>query len=111
MICEVKLYKAGIVFKEEVVARDYQDARETALARNPNATIIESPQYTKMIDNTCVIYTNGSQECERVAALLRALGGEFHEYKQPHFDQRAFEDEFGSAEYPQVAIGASTLAV
>lgn len=40
MICEVKLYKAGIVFKEEVVARDYQDAREVALARNPNATII-----------------------------------------------------------------------
>ena len=64
-----------------------------------------------MIDNTCVIYTNGSQECERVAALLRALGGEFHEYKlNQHFDQRAFENEFGSdAEYPEVAIGAKHI--
>ena len=60
-----------------------------------------------MIDNTCVIYTNGSQECERVAALLKHLGGEYHEYKlNCHFTQRAFEAEFGEgAEYPQVAIG------
>ena len=40
MVCEVKLYVAGKVFYETVHARDYQDARETALARNPNATII-----------------------------------------------------------------------
>jgi len=40
MICEVKMYKAGKVFVETVHATDYQDARETALARNPNATII-----------------------------------------------------------------------
>jgi glutaredoxin len=60
-----------------------------------------------MIDNTCVIYTNGSQECERVAALLKSLGGEYHEYVLDcHFSQRAFEAEFGKdAEYPQVAIG------
>jgi glutaredoxin len=64
-----------------------------------------------MIDNTCVIYTNGSQECERVAALLKHLGGEYHEYLlDSHFTQRAFEAEFGTnAEYPQVAIGAKHI--
>jgi len=40
MKCEVTLYKAGTVFKEEVIARNYQDAREVALARNPNAKIV-----------------------------------------------------------------------
>ena len=40
MKCEVTLYKAGTVFKEEVIARDYQDARQVALARNPGATIV-----------------------------------------------------------------------
>ena len=40
MKCEVTLYKAGTVFKEEVIAKDYQDARQVALARNPNATVI-----------------------------------------------------------------------
>ena len=40
MKCEVTLYVAGKVFKEEVYARDDQDAREVALARNPNAKVI-----------------------------------------------------------------------
>ena len=40
MKCQVKLFKAGTVFTEEVIAIDYQDARKVALARNPNATII-----------------------------------------------------------------------
>ena len=40
MKCEVTLYVAGKVFKEEVHARDYQEAREVALARNPNAKIV-----------------------------------------------------------------------
>ena len=40
MRCEVKLYVAGTVFTEEVNARDYDDARQTALARNPTATVI-----------------------------------------------------------------------
>ena len=55
-----------------------------------------------------VIYSNGSQECERMAALLKSLGGEFLEYKlNHHFTQRGFEAEFGKgAEYPQVAIGS-----
>ena len=40
MKCEVQLYVAGKVFKEEVYARDYQEAREVALSRNPNAKVI-----------------------------------------------------------------------
>ena len=40
MKCEVTLYKAGTVFKEEVIARDYQDARQVAVARNPGAKIV-----------------------------------------------------------------------
>ena len=40
MRCEVKLYVAGSVFSEEVIARDYQEARQVALARNPNAKVI-----------------------------------------------------------------------
>ena len=61
--------------------------------------------------HTAVIYTNGSQECERVAALLKSLGGEFLEYRlNAHFTQRAFEQEFGpDATYPQVAIGSKHI--
>ena len=40
MVCEVKLYVAGKVFYETVHARDYQEAKKVALARNPNATIV-----------------------------------------------------------------------
>jgi len=40
MKCEVKLYVAGTVFTENVLARDYKEAREVALARNPNARVI-----------------------------------------------------------------------
>jgi hypothetical protein len=37
---EVKLYVAGKVFCENVIARNYQEAREVALARNPNAQVV-----------------------------------------------------------------------
>ena len=40
MRCKVQLFVAGKVFDEIVEARDYKDARETALARNPNAKVI-----------------------------------------------------------------------
>lgn len=40
MKCEVTLYVAGKTFKEIVEATSYQDAREVALARNPNAKIV-----------------------------------------------------------------------
>ena len=42
-----------------------------------------------MIPLTAVIYSNGSQECERAAQLLKSLGGEFLEYRlNKHFTQR-----------------------
>ena len=40
MRCRVQLIVAGQVFNEEVRAVDYQEARQVALARNPNARII-----------------------------------------------------------------------
>jgi hypothetical protein len=40
MKMEVKLYVAGTVFTEQVIARSYDEAKEVALARNPNATVI-----------------------------------------------------------------------
>jgi len=60
---------------------------------------------------TSVIYSNGSQECERISMLLKSLGGEFHEYLLgEHFDQRAFDAEFGKeATYPQVAYGTQHI--
>lgn len=59
------------------------------------------------MDKTVVIYSDGSQECERMASLLRTLGGEFLEYRLgQHFTQRGFEAEFGKeATYPQINIG------
>ena len=59
------------------------------------------------MNETAVIYSNGSQECERISSLLKSLGGEFLEYRlNEHFTQRGFESEFGkSAEYPQINIG------
>tara|TARA_A200000113_G_scaffold660_3_gene694 strand:- start:16758 stop:16994 length:237 start_codon:yes stop_codon:yes gene_type:complete len=57
---------------------------------------------------TAVIYSNGSQECERAAQLLKSLDAEFLEYRlNQHFTERAFTNEFGpKAEYPQIALGA-----
>jgi len=40
MKCKVQLYVAGKVFDEIVHARDYEDARKVALARNPNAKVM-----------------------------------------------------------------------
>ena len=40
MIYVVKLYVGGKVFEEEVQAVNQQDARETALARNPKAKVM-----------------------------------------------------------------------
>ena len=40
MRVKVQLYVAGQTFTEEVRAIDYQEARQVALARNPNARII-----------------------------------------------------------------------
>jgi hypothetical protein len=40
MRCKVQLYVAGKVFYEEVEARNYDDAKRTALARNPTAKVV-----------------------------------------------------------------------
>ena len=37
---KVNLYIAGRVFDEIVQARNYQDAKRTALARNPTAKVV-----------------------------------------------------------------------
>ena len=36
----VKMFSAGKVFEEQVIAGNPQDARAAALARNPHATIV-----------------------------------------------------------------------
>ena len=40
MKCAVKLYVAGKVFEELVYAANYDDARKTAISRNPTARVI-----------------------------------------------------------------------
>ncbi len=40
MKIEVKLYVGGKVFSEIVEAVNYQDARDTAIARNPHARVV-----------------------------------------------------------------------
>ena len=56
-----------------------------------------------------VIYSNGSQECDRIAQLLNALPNveTFHRYElDEHFTKQQFEMEFGGdAQYPQVTYG------
>ena len=66
---------------------------------------------TNFMTETAVIYSNGSQECERIGMLLKALGGEFHEYLLGvDFSDRQFRAEFGSeATYPQVAYGTQHI--
>lgn len=53
-----------------------------------------------------VLYTDGSQECERIRMLLKSLGGEYLEYQLGiDFSDRQFRAEFGKdAVYPQVTI-------
>ena len=58
-----------------------------------------------------VIYSNGNQECERMASLLKTLDAQILEYRlNQHFTQRGFEAEFGSeATYPQIAFGSKHI--
>jgi len=55
---------------------------------------------------SAILYTDGSQECERIRMLLKSLGGEYLEYELGvHFSDRQFRAEFGKdAEYPQITI-------
>ena len=56
---------------------------------------------------TAVLYTNGGQESERAAQLLKSLGGEYLEYVLgKDFSEQQFYAEFGvGAQFPQVSIG------
>ena len=65
----------------------------------------------KTMAETAVIYSNGSQECERMSMLLKSLNGEFHEYLLGvNFSDRQFRQEFGpDATYPQVALGSKHI--
>ena len=49
-----------------------------------------------------VIYSNGSQECERAGMLLKSIHEDFHEYfLDEDFTDKQFHAEFGSnAESP-----------
>ena len=40
MTCRVTCYVAGRVFTVDGIARNYQEAREVALAQHPNARIV-----------------------------------------------------------------------
>ena len=53
-----------------------------------------------------VLYTDGSQECERIRMLLKSLGGEYLEYQLGvDFSDRQFRAEFGKdSGYPQITI-------
>ncbi|MAG49755.1 glutaredoxin [Candidatus Woesearchaeota archaeon] len=54
-----------------------------------------------------LIYSNGSQECERARMLLESMHEDTREFLLGvDFSDKQFRAEFGSeAEYPQVAIG------
>ena len=54
-----------------------------------------------------LVYSNGSQECERAKMVLESCGQEVREFLLgADLSDRQFRAEFGSeAEYPQVAIG------
>ena len=42
MKCKVTLYDAGTVFEEIVIASDYQQAKQKAMARNPGSTHVST---------------------------------------------------------------------
>ena len=54
-----------------------------------------------------LIYSNGSQECERAKMLLNSINEDTKEFLLGvDLSDRQFRAEFGSeAEYPQIAIG------
>ena len=54
------------------------------------------------------IYSNGSQECERAASLMKAVHlDEVVVYERgKHFTEGQFRDEFGDeVDYPMISIG------
>ena len=58
-----------------------------------------------------IIYSNHSQECDRIVALLQSLEHKYIEYSIGRdFTLKQFDTEFGpEAEFPQVAIGTKHI--
>ena len=54
MKVKVTLYVAGKIFEEIVQARDYADARQTALARNPTARVVSVTAVFNWVTQTAV---------------------------------------------------------
>ena len=54
-----------------------------------------------------ILYSDGTQECQRVESLLQSLEQKYIRYELDRdFTPKQFEAEFGyGASYPQVAIG------
>ena len=54
-----------------------------------------------------VLYTNGSQECERAETYLDSQDGSLHVYRlDEDFTISQFQAEFGfEAEFPQISVG------
>ena len=58
-----------------------------------------------------IVYSDGSQECDRAVALFESIRQEYIEYKlNTDFTLKQFIEEFGvEAEFPQVAIGINHI--
>jgi len=61
--------------------------------------------------NLAIIYSDGSQECERAVSLMQSLEHRYVEYVLGRdFTQAEFDAEFGNmASYPQVAVGVKHI--
>ena len=60
MKCEVTLYNSGKVFKETMYARDYQQARQVALSRNPGSTHVSTTAVFEPDDANCSFDSSSS---------------------------------------------------
>ena len=58
-----------------------------------------------------ILYSDGTQECQRIESLLQSLEQKYIRYElNIDFTPRQFEAEFGyGASYPQVAIGTKHI--
>jgi len=69
--------------------------------------LLEEDQVSEENKVQALVYSNGSQECERAESLLNSIG---HDVKvfllDSDFTQSQFNAEFGEdAEYPQISVG------
>ena len=57
MKCRLQLYVDGLLFNEDVYAKDYSEAKEVALGIHPNATVISVGH---VMEDFCLLYTSPS---------------------------------------------------